>query len=276
MLRSRTQCGSARALVAAGRGERPVLDAIARLRSCDGRLRLPRRANVAARDAPGHHRQTAPAGPVAHGFAHLQPVSRSQALSCFAAWAKSSPPSPPAGVLRSTAAQLTALNWAACSRPSSTSLKQAGVPVTLREYLTLMEAMEKDVASRRVEDFYYLSRAALVKDERNLDKFDRVFGHVFKGLDLVEDGTDRRNSGRVAQEADGKISHRGREEADRGARRPGKASGNAAPAACRTERPPPGRQEMDRHRAAPRRSAPTAIIPKACASARTRTATSAP
>ncbi len=66
-------------------------------------------------------------------------------------------------------------------------LKQAGVPVTLREYLTLMEAMEKDVASRRVEDFYYLSRAALVKDERNLDRFDRVFGHVFKGLDLVDD-----------------------------------------------------------------------------------------
>jgi uncharacterized protein with von Willebrand factor type A (vWA) domain len=65
-------------------------------------------------------------------------------------------------------------------------LKQAGVPVTLREYLTLMEAMEKDLAGRRVEDFYYLSRAALVKDERNLDKFDRVFGHVFKGLDLLE------------------------------------------------------------------------------------------
>src|SRR3984957_13092130 len=66
-------------------------------------------------------------------------------------------------------------------------LKAAGVPVTLREYLTLMEAMEKDLAGRRVEDFYYLSRAALVKDERNLDKFDRVFGHVFKGLDLIED-----------------------------------------------------------------------------------------
>jgi uncharacterized protein len=65
-------------------------------------------------------------------------------------------------------------------------LKQAGVPVTLREYLTLMEAMEKDIVGRRVEDFYYLSRAALVKDERNLDRFDRVFGHVFKGLDLVE------------------------------------------------------------------------------------------
>src|SRR3954454_11014946 len=66
-------------------------------------------------------------------------------------------------------------------------LKAAGVPVTLREYLTLMEAMEQDLAGRRVEDFYYLSRAALVKDERNLDKFDRVFGHMFKGLELMSD-----------------------------------------------------------------------------------------
>ena len=65
--------------------------------------------------------------------------------------------------------------------------KTAGVPVTLREYLTLMEAMEKDLAGRRVEDFYYLARAALVKDERNLDKFDRVFGHVFKGLELLSE-----------------------------------------------------------------------------------------
>jgi uncharacterized protein with von Willebrand factor type A (vWA) domain len=64
-------------------------------------------------------------------------------------------------------------------------LKQAGVPVTLREYLTLMEAMERDLASRQVEDFYYLARATLVKDERNLDKFDRVFGHVFEGLETA-------------------------------------------------------------------------------------------
>jgi len=64
-------------------------------------------------------------------------------------------------------------------------LRAAGVPVTVREYLTLMEAMDKDLASRRVEDFYYLSRAALVKDERNLDKFDVVFGRVFKGLELL-------------------------------------------------------------------------------------------
>src|SRR5438132_11685504 len=66
-------------------------------------------------------------------------------------------------------------------------LKTAGVPVTLSEYLTLMEAMEQDLAGRRVEDFYYLARTALVKDERNLDKFDRVFGHVFKGLESTSE-----------------------------------------------------------------------------------------
>jgi hypothetical protein len=66
-------------------------------------------------------------------------------------------------------------------------LKAAGVPVTLREYLTLVEAMDKDLAGRRVDDFYYLSRAALIKDERNLDKFDRVFGHVFKGLTTISE-----------------------------------------------------------------------------------------
>src|SRR5436309_4533962 len=65
-------------------------------------------------------------------------------------------------------------------------LKAAGVPVTLREYLTLLEAMEQDLASRKVDDFYYLSRAALVKDERNLDKFDRVFAKVFQGMELLE------------------------------------------------------------------------------------------
>src|SRR3712207_4249050 len=66
-----------------------------------------------------------------------------------------------------------------------TELRAAKVPVTLREYLTLMEALDQDLAEKKVEDFYYLSRACLVKDERNLDKFDRVFGHVFKGLETL-------------------------------------------------------------------------------------------
>src|SRR5215475_10617973 len=67
-------------------------------------------------------------------------------------------------------------------------LKAAKVPVTLKEYLTLMEALEADLADRSVEHFYYLSRASLVKDERHLDKFDRVFGHVFKGLESAQQG----------------------------------------------------------------------------------------
>jgi uncharacterized protein len=66
-------------------------------------------------------------------------------------------------------------------------LRQAKVPVSLREYLTLMEAMRRNLAEYSVEDFYYLSRAALVKDERNLDKFDRVFGHHFKGIETIGD-----------------------------------------------------------------------------------------
>jgi uncharacterized protein with von Willebrand factor type A (vWA) domain len=64
-------------------------------------------------------------------------------------------------------------------------LRQAKVPVSLREYLTLLEAMKQNLAAYSVDDFYYLSRAALVKDERNLDKFDRVFGHHFKGLETI-------------------------------------------------------------------------------------------
>ena len=69
-------------------------------------------------------------------------------------------------------------------------LREAKVPVTLKEYLALMEAMDKQVIDMDVEDFYYLSRAALVKDERNIDKFDKVFGHVFKGLDSLADAVD--------------------------------------------------------------------------------------
>ena len=68
-------------------------------------------------------------------------------------------------------------------------LKAAGLPVTVREYLTLMEGMDKNLASQKIEDFYYLSRAILVKDERNLDKFDRVFGHVFKGIETLAEAT---------------------------------------------------------------------------------------
>jgi uncharacterized protein with von Willebrand factor type A (vWA) domain len=67
-------------------------------------------------------------------------------------------------------------------------LKAQNVPVSLREYLSLLEALDNDVIGNQVEEFYYLSKAALVKDERNLDKFDRVFGEVFKGLESLGEG----------------------------------------------------------------------------------------
>ena len=64
-------------------------------------------------------------------------------------------------------------------------LKRVRVPVTLPEYLALMAAMDKSLAEYSVDQFYFLSRALLVKDERHLDRFDQVFSHVFKGLERV-------------------------------------------------------------------------------------------
>ncbi len=68
-----------------------------------------------------------------------------------------------------------------------TELRAAKIPVSLREYLTLMEAMDKRVAAFAIEDFYYVARTSLVKDERHLDRFDRVFGHCFKGIETLSD-----------------------------------------------------------------------------------------
>jgi uncharacterized protein with von Willebrand factor type A (vWA) domain len=67
------------------------------------------------------------------------------------------------------------------------ALKRAGLPVSLKEYLTLLEGLDAGVTGRQVDDFYFLSRACLVKDERNLDRFDRVFGEVFKGIAALPD-----------------------------------------------------------------------------------------
>jgi len=64
-------------------------------------------------------------------------------------------------------------------------LKKAKLPVSMREYLTLLEGMKEGVIQFSIDDFYYFSRSALIKDERNLDKFDRVFGTVFKGLETT-------------------------------------------------------------------------------------------
>jgi uncharacterized protein with von Willebrand factor type A (vWA) domain len=64
-------------------------------------------------------------------------------------------------------------------------LRAARVPVSLREYLVLIEATQAGLADYDIEGFYHLARSALVKDERHLDRFDRVFAEVFKGLEAV-------------------------------------------------------------------------------------------
>src|SRR5690349_10866083 len=66
------------------------------------------------------------------------------------------------------------------------ALRTAGIPASITEYLTLLRGMKEGVAAYSVDDFYHLSRATLVKDERHLDRFDRVFGEVFKGLEPPE------------------------------------------------------------------------------------------
>src|SRR6266852_2904832 len=64
-------------------------------------------------------------------------------------------------------------------------LKDHRIPVSIKEWLTLLEAMQKDVISPSIDEFYYLSRTTLVKDEQNFDKFDRAFGEYFKGIESV-------------------------------------------------------------------------------------------
>jgi uncharacterized protein with von Willebrand factor type A (vWA) domain len=67
------------------------------------------------------------------------------------------------------------------------TLRDARVPVTIREFLTLLEALQKNVIAPSLDEFYWLARLTLVKDEAHFDKFDRAFGAYFKGIDAVFD-----------------------------------------------------------------------------------------
>ena len=64
-------------------------------------------------------------------------------------------------------------------------LKSHKLPVSIKEFLTLLEALQKGVIGSSVEDFYYLSRIALVKDEANFDKFDRAFSEFWDGVEAI-------------------------------------------------------------------------------------------
>ena len=83
------------------------------------------------------------------------------------------------------------------------TLRSAKLPVSVKEYLTLLEALKKgvvgpnmpepaddaDARGYKIDDFYYLSRTTLVKDEKHYDKFDRAFAAYFKGVEMVADFT---------------------------------------------------------------------------------------
>jgi len=61
------------------------------------------------------------------------------------------------------------------------ALRMAGIPASLKEHLLLLEALDADVIAAEPEQFYYLARATFVHDEGQIDRFDRVFGEVFRG-----------------------------------------------------------------------------------------------
>ena len=67
------------------------------------------------------------------------------------------------------------------------TIRSAGVPCTLRELLDLLGALENQLVYANLDDFYYLSRATLVKDEKHYDKFDKAFDIYFKGIEKLED-----------------------------------------------------------------------------------------
>jgi uncharacterized protein with von Willebrand factor type A (vWA) domain len=67
------------------------------------------------------------------------------------------------------------------------TLKDAKIPVSIKEFLILLEAMQKTVINPSLDDFYFLSRMTLVKDEAHYDKFDKAFGLYFKGIEAVFD-----------------------------------------------------------------------------------------
>ncbi len=69
--------------------------------------------------------------------------------------------------------------------PFFQTLRAARIPVSLREYLAFLEGMSAGLVTYDVDGFYYLARAAMVKDERHLDRFDQAFAHVFSGLEQI-------------------------------------------------------------------------------------------
>ena len=69
--------------------------------------------------------------------------------------------------------------------PFFANLRDGGIPVSLREYLSFLEGVKRGLATYDIDAFYYLARTSMVKDERNIDKFDRAFANTFRGLEAI-------------------------------------------------------------------------------------------
>ena len=67
------------------------------------------------------------------------------------------------------------------------AVRAAKVPASLKEFLDLMQALEKKIVFANIDEFYYLSRLCLVKDEKHFDKFDRAYGAYFEGMEALDD-----------------------------------------------------------------------------------------
>jgi uncharacterized protein with von Willebrand factor type A (vWA) domain len=117
-------------------------------------------------------------------------------------------------------------------------LREGGVPVSITEFLTLLEALQAHLAQSSAEDFYFLSRACLVKDERHFDRFDRAFAAHFKGAEQLFEAL----LAHIPQEWLQRMGERTLSEEEKG-----QADRDAEEAARRAEGTAPGRQQVDRH-----------------------------
>jgi uncharacterized protein with von Willebrand factor type A (vWA) domain len=126
-------------------------------------------------------------------------------------------------------------------------LRAAGIQASLKEHLTLLEALDASVIETRPEDFYYLARATFVKDESLLDRFDQVFGKGLQGHCHRIWHRSRSHPRGVAAEGRGALSDARADGGDQGARLLGRDHGDPEAAPCRAAGPAPGRKQVDRH-----------------------------
>jgi uncharacterized protein with von Willebrand factor type A (vWA) domain len=146
-------------------------------------------------------------------------------------------------------------------------LRAAGIPASMKEHLTLLEALDASVIGARPEEFYYLARATFVKDEGLLDRFDQVFGKVFKGIETSYGA----EAAPIPEEWLKKVAELySRPEQMEEIKSLGSWEEIMETLKKRLEEQkgaPPGRQQVDRHRAAPPLTAMAATIRKESGSA---------